>query len=320
VHFTPANLIANLHRSIEATQTKVILRKIFSDAAFFAHHDPLPGAIEMADEGAANHTRLSRAHGATGLQVFTYGRAALDTKRPRRFAGRQTLEASTAVARAHHLHPERTLFVRQNPKAIDAGVFHNDVVAVGNLDVLFYHEAAMERADARRIAKQFKKVASHKLNLIEVKERTMSLKEAVDSYLFNSQLVSLPSGGMALVVPSECQEKPKIQRYLDRLLRRGTPIREVHFVDVRQSMQNGGGPACLRLRVVLTEPQMMRMHAGVMLTNALYDRLSQWVSRHYRVDLAPQELADPKLLVESRDGLDELTRILQLGNIYGFQQ
>jgi len=323
VHFTPANLVSFLHRSIEAEQTSAVLRKIFADENFFVHHDPLPAAVQFSDEGAANHTRLGVSYDRPSLHVFTYGRSAFDTrssnKSPRKFPARQTLEASQSIARAHGLHPDRVLFLPQNPKAIDAGVFHNDVVAVGNCDVLFCHEFAYPPGATNEIAKRFKKLTGQRLKIIEVKNKSVPLNDAVTSYLFNSQLVTLKNRGMALIAPAECRQVPSVKKYLTRLLSRPGPILEVHYVQVRESMQNGGGPACLRLRVVLTEGQILRAHPGVFLTDALYERLTQWVERHYRDDLNPADLADPQLLRESREALEELTRILKLGSIYDFQ-
>ncbi len=322
VHFTASNLIANFHRSIEARQTSTILRRIFHDEKFFVHHDSLPATLAFTDEGAANHMRLARSYGESGLEIFVFGRSTTDGRplRPRRFPGRQTAEASAAIARLHQLDLRRFILLPQNPRAIDAGAFHNDVVAVANLNVLFHHELAFEQDAGRTMATRFAELTGMPPNRIEVKEKTISLREAVKTYLFNSQLVSLPEGGMALIAPWECHESSRVKRYLDRLLAKGDPITAVHYVDVRQSMQNGGGPACLRLRVVLTEGQLMRVHPGVLLSDALYQRLVQWIRKHYRETFSPRDLADPKLLQETRVALDELTRILQLGSVYEFQQ
>jgi succinylarginine dihydrolase len=93
----------------------------------------------------------------------------------------------------------------------------------------------------------------------------------------------------------------------------------VHYVDVRQSMQNGGGPACLRLRVVLTDDEITKSNHGVFWSEALHAKLIDWVNRRYRDELKSDDLADPKLLIESRDALDELSGILHLESIYEFQ-
>ena len=55
------------------------------------------------------------------------------------------------------------------------------------------------------------------------------------------------------------------------------------------------------------------------MTPALYETLTQWVSKHYRDALRENDLADPQLLIECRTALDELTRILKLGSVYPFQ-
>lgn len=323
VHLTPANLSSQFHRSLEAATTTTILHAIFPDTPGFAHHPPLPATPLFADEGAANHMRLANAYGQSGLEVFVYGRSAADgAAAPGRFPARQTLQASQAVARVHQLDPRRVLFLQQNPAAIDAGVFHNDVIAVCNLNVLLCHEMAFMagRGAIDQIVGRFAEACGGALRLIVVETRQLSLADAIDSYLFNSQLVSLPNGDMVLLAQTECQANHAARQLLEELPARDTPIRQVRYVPVRQSMGNGGGLSCLRLRVVLSPGQLAGMRRSVLLTPALYDALCGWVNRRYRDKLAPADLTDPRLVEESRRALDELTQILQLGSIYGFQR
>jgi succinylarginine dihydrolase len=124
---------------------------------------------------------------------------------------------------------------------------------------------------------------------------------------------------MALIAPVESRDNPRTRKFLDDLLNQSTPIRRVHFVDVRQSMNNGGGPACLRLRVQLSDRERSLINPGVFFTDALHESLKSWINRHYRDRLTPSDLADPNLLEESRRALDELTGILKLGSVYPFQ-
>ena len=325
VHLTPANLVTNSHRAIEAAQTTRTLRAIFADTSRFVVHDPLPATPDFADEGAANHTRLCFGQGHAGVEVFVYGRigsGAGEAAAPKRFPARQTLEASRALARLHGLDAERTVFVQQHPDAIDAGVFHNDVIAVGNGPVLLAHEMAFaDRAGALAGLRRACEARGFELVVVEVAEAAVPLALAVRRYLFNSQLVTLPNGGMALIAPTDCREEPAIVRAIDRIVSDGdNPIREVHYVDVRQSMQNGGGPACLRLRVVLGRADLAALAHGVLLTDGLSLQLEGWIERHYRDQLVPADLADPRLLDEGRTALDELTGILGLGSIYAFQR
>ncbi|MFE8070785.1 N-succinylarginine dihydrolase [Marinobacteraceae bacterium S3BR75-40.1] len=320
LHFTPANLNAKFHRSIEHPVTGRILQRIFHDERHFAHHPALPPVGQFGDEGAANHTRFCAEYGAPGVELFVYGREAFNEQvpRPYRYPARQTLEACEAIARHHGLSDEHAVFAQQNPEAIDAGVFHNDVIAVGNGTVLFYHEQAFLNEEAVLDALR-KRLQGAELEPVKVPTAEVPIADAVSSYLFNSQLLSLPNGRMLLAVPGECRETPSVSRYLDTLIDSDHPIDQVEVFDVKQSMRNGGGPACLRLRVVLTEAEQQAMHRGVLLDDMLYAQLVSWVEAHYRDRLNQDDLADPALLQESRTALDELTRILGLGAVYDFQ-
>ncbi len=319
VHFTPANLNNKFHRAIEHSTTVRILRAIFPEGRHFAHHAALPDCAQFGDEGAANHTRLCNEYGAPGVELFVYGREAFGgALAPQRYPARQTREASEAVARLHGLATERTVFAQQNPAAIDAGVFHNDVIAVGNRNVLFFHEQAFLDKSGLLAACQAA-LAETPLVAVEVSAAAVPIEAAVASYLFNSQLLSRADGRMLLVAPEECRNDIRVREYLDSLLSLGGPIAQVLSFDLKQSMKNGGGPACLRLRVVLDEEEARAAAPGVWLTDALHARLVAWVEKHYRDRLTVVDLADPCLLVESRSALDELTRILGLGAIYPFQ-
>jgi succinylarginine dihydrolase len=318
VHFTPANLASQLHRALEAPATTTILRAVFADAARFVVHAPLPAAPQLGDEGAANHTRLIATADGRGTELFVYGRRAYGPgPAPQRFPARQTLEAAQAIARRHGLAPARTLYAQQAPAAIDAGVFHNDVIAVGHRNVLFCHERAW--LDSHAVLADLARAVGPTFLPIVVRESDVTLDEAVATYLFNSQLVDRKHGGMMLVAPAECHEHPRVAAYLSRLLESGGPLREVLMFDLKQSMRNGGGPACLRLRVTLTPAERAAVRANVFLDDRLAGALDAWIRRHYRDRVAPADLADPALLDESRRALDELTTLLHLPSIYAFQ-
>ncbi len=325
VHFTAANLCSKLHRAIEHDTTSRILRAAFPGEAHFAHHDALPGWPSLGDEGAANHTRFCGAYGERGIEFFVYGRDDMASgTAPRRFPARQTLQASQAIARLHGLAEEDVVFAQQHPDAIDAGVFHNDVIAVGNGNVLFCHALAfVDQAAVLATLRDRLAARGVQLQEIEVSDAEVSIEDAVGSYLFNSQLLvraAQAGGGMCLVVPQECRERPAVWRYLESLAASGGPIRELRVFDLRESMRNGGGPACLRLRVVLTEAERRAAHAGLWIDEARFATLTDWVKRHYRDRLSVSDLADPALLDESRTALDELTRLLGLGSLYPFQR
>ena len=291
-HLTPANLVTMLHRGQEWRDTQAQLKLAFGDTRHFAVHDAVPPSF--GDEGAANHMRLCESHGQPGVEVFVYGRPG------GRFPARQHEQASRAVARKHGLDPARCVFIEQNPAAIEAGAFHNDVVAVANQTVLFTHEQAF--AD-RKDAYEAMHAAFPALHVVEVPASAVSLEEAIRTYLFNAQLVSLPSGEMALVVPSECQESASVWAWCERMLASNGPIRQVIPVDVRQSMANGGGPACLRLRVV-ADPATV--DARFLLDEAKAQRIESVIAQAWPERIEPEEIGSEKLaktVIEAREAL-----------------
>jgi succinylarginine dihydrolase len=319
VHFTPANLLTNLHRSLEGPQTTRSLRRLFPDEARFAVHDPLPAQPHFADEGAANHVRLCAEHGAPGVNLFVWGREAWEHW-DGRYPARQTREAFEAVERRHGA--ARAVFPRQGRAAINGGAFHNDVVCVGTRECLFFHERAFEdragmEAEVREAAKGLFEPA-----FVEVSEADLPMADLVASYLFNSQLLAIPGEDrLVLLAPAETRDNPRAHAVAESLASSNGPIGRVDYVDVRQSMRNGGGPACLRLRVVLTPDELAATNPAQRFDAVLHARLADWIGRRYRDCLAPADLADPALLAEGREALDELTSILDLGgDFYPFQR
>jgi succinylarginine dihydrolase len=319
VHFTPANLLTNLHRSLEGPQTTRALRRLFPDEAHFAVHDPLPAQPHFADEGAANHVRLCAEHGAPGVNLFVWGRKAWE-RWDGKFPARQTREAFDAIERRHGA--ARAVFPQQGRAAIEGGAFHNDVVCVGTRECLLFHERAFE--DRAGMERQVRAAARGLFEpaFVEISEADLPMADLVASYLFNSQLLALPGEDrLVLLAPAETRDNPRAYAVAESLASSNGPIGRVEYVDVRQSMRNGGGPACLRLRVVLTDAELAAANPAQRFAPDLHAALADWVTRRYRDRLAPADLADPLLLTESREALDELARILDLGdNFYPFQR
>ena len=321
VHLTPANLSAMPHRSIEAVTTRRLLSLIFKDETHFKVHHPLPAQEVFGDEGAANHNRLSAEHEKQGVELFVYGRKGLDRQSQKtRFPGRQTHEASAAIARKHGLTENNTVFAQQSSVAIDAGAFHNDVVCVTNGNVMFYHEDAFVDDEGVRDELR-RKSASYEFDpiFLQASRKELPLADAVKSYIFNSQIVTLPNGSMALILPKDAEENQTSNKFVMQCLEEDNPITHAHFLDLRQSMSNGGGPACLRLRVQLTPKELASIHQPVLMTSPKLDRLETWVNKHYRDRLIATDLADPNFMDETRVALDELTKILDMGSFYPFQ-
>jgi succinylarginine dihydrolase len=316
VHLTPANLQQMLHRSIEPPTTTRVLRTIFNGPRFVVH-EPLPGGGQLADEGAANHLRLATSRGAA--HVLAWGRRAWGGfVGPRVHPARQTQEACAALVRLHRLDAARCFLPQQHPEGIDAGAFHTDVLAVGNERFLMFHALAF--ADAPALIGGLRQVLGDELAVVEATNDELPVGRAVAAYPFNSQVVTLPDGSMAIIAPSDSRSDRHARAFLERVVASGGPVKAVHYVDVRQSMRNGGGPACLRLRVPLTVDETAALAGRVILDDVLLAALEGWVDRHYRDRLSPADLADPALARESLTALDELTRILGLGSVYDFQR
>ena len=300
-HLTPANLVTMLHRGQEWRDTQAQLKIAFGDQRHFAVHDAVPSSF--GDEGAANHMRFCDSHDAPGVEVFVYGRPG------GRFPARQHEQASRAVARLHGLEPRRCVFIEQNPAAIEAGAFHNDVVAVANEKVLFTHDQAFaDQIDAYEAIR----AVFPDLHVVEVPESQVTLEEAIRTYLFNAQLVTLPTGEMALVVPSECQESASVWSWCERMLASNGPIRHVIPVDVRQSMANGGGPACLRLRVV-ADPATV--DARFMLDEAKAERIEAVIAQMWPETIQPNEIGTEALAAKVIEAREALLAVLSLDEL-----
>jgi len=280
-HLSAANLVTMPHRAQEWPDTLRQLQIAFADPAHFAVHGAVPACF--GDEGAANHMRLCSRHGDAALEVFVYGRPGGP------FPARQHEQASRLIARRHGLNPARTLFIEQSPEAIAAGAFHNDVVAVANERVLFCHEQAFANSDAAYAAIRQRMPEAE---IVVVPASAVSLQQAITSYLFNAQLLTLPTGAMALVVPQEAWENAAVRHWLDAMLAGNGPIRQVLPVDVRESMANGGGPACLRLRVV-ADPQ--KVDPRFLLDEAKADAFENVIAAHWPEQIDPADLGQPAL-------------------------
>jgi succinylarginine dihydrolase len=302
-HLTAANLRTMPHRSHEWPATLAQLRLAFADPTFFAVHGPVPPAF--GDEGAANHMRLAPAHGEPAVEVFVYGVSG------GAFPARQHFEAAKAIARRHKLDPAGTIFVQQSEEAIAAGAFHNDVVAVANERVLFAHERAF--ADRDTLVAECERLVPG-FEFVEVPETEVPLQDAIGSYLFNAQLVTPADGEMTLIAPTECRETPSVWGWIERHLAGNGPIRRVEIVDVRQSMANGGGPACLRLRVV-ADPATV--DPRFLVDDAKLDRIAEIVRAHWPAEIHNEELQQPALIGDVETARHALLAALDLTELYG---
>ncbi len=312
-HLTVANLISSLHRSLEPPRSFRLLRWLLQDRSFVVH-PPLPASMPLRDEGAANHMRLSH-RGGPGINVFVFGSDDDEQEQApsARFPSRQTRAAQTAIARLHLLRPRDTFYLRQHPAAISAGAFHNDVVATNCHGVLLHHELAFADSQSlEAIEDRYGELNGRPMIRYEIKQSQLSLDAAISTYLFNCQLIAMDDVGeeITMLCPIQVAEDDAAREAAERLTRSGGPIRRLEYVDLRESMSNGGGPACVRLRVPMSQHQFDTLPGNVRLTPRLADQLSSIVARTYRDRLTVADLGDPKFAIEANEAVDQIGRLL----------
>ena len=255
-----------------------------------------------------------------GVELFVYGRRGLRRRRRRRRAIRRGRRAKRreAIARRHGLDPARDAV-----RAAAPGQHRRRRVPQRRRRRRRRHVPALPRARVRRPAGGARRACATAVggafSALVIRDDELPLADAVGTYLFNSQLLPLRrrslaarrAGGMPRASRSVAPARPA--------RRDGSPIAEVLTFDLRQSMRNGGGPACLRLRVPLTDDDRRAMRG---------ERVPRCRARcgARRLDppalsrpARPADLRDPALLDESRRALDELTGLLRLPSIYPFQ-
>lgn len=323
LHITPANLVTMLHRSIEPEFATAVFRHIFSDDNRFTVHDPLLHHDLFSDEGAANHNRLTPSHHKKGLQVFVYGKEAdLASQKSMLFPSRQSLLANSALIRRHNLDPNFALNIQQNPQAIDKGAFHNDVVCVANERVMFCHELAFANQQniLCEINTRYEKLYEEALTIIQVAQKDLSIDDAVKCYLFNSQLLTKSDGSMLLFAPADCQTNAAAPAVIEGIVADKNPINEVSYFDISESMANGGGPACLRLRIVLTDAELKAISPAVLFSEATFNELEKIIDTYYVDQLELHHFFDSHFLNDAKIALDKIAHVLGFGSIYEFQR
>ena len=286
---TVSNLYASLHRAIEPKSTFEELRHCLPASLSILKH--VTGGVEMRDEGAANHMRLGTGQNERGLHIFVYGDGAPS---PKRRWPRQTRRACEAIARQHRLDPADTFFLKQHPDAIDAGAFHNDVVAASHHDLLLHHEIAFHEAEATMVAmeQRFQKRFGRPLRRFVVGGKELSIEDAVSTYLFNSQIVSAPDQPPVIICPSQVQHNSGARNIVESWSRGEGLFRDVRYVDLSQSMAGGGGPACLRLRVPMTEHEISQVPESKRWNSQLDQRLREVIQQTYPAEFRPTDMLD----------------------------
>ena len=316
IHLTPANLNSMFHRSIETEFTYQQCKIIFPKE-YFEIHNPAVSISGYGDEGAANHLRISKSDNEKGFEIFVYGESGF--KIDKTLVKRQALEVSRSIAINHKLDMENTFFLQQNHQAIEEGSFHNDIVSLSNKNVFIAHEDAFQNRDDLKKMLNILESKIDNFQYIEISNSEIPLKDIISSYLLNSQLITNVDNEMQLILPEEVKEYDNCLSWLDKL-KQISDVKLFDYVDIRQSMMNGGGPACLRLKVILNDEELESLNQNFLMNNERLESIKLLIEKEYRDVLYPDDLKDPSLLDESRRILDELTKIFGTGSIYEFQK
>jgi succinylarginine dihydrolase len=316
IHLTPANLNTMFHRSIETEFTYQQCKIIFPKE-YFEIHNPAVTIAGYGDEGAANHLRISKSHNEKGFEIFVYGESGFKTAK--KSVKRQALEVSRSIAFNHKLDMQNTFFLQQNHQAVEEGSFHNDIVSLSNENVFIAHEKAFQNKDDLNEMLNTLESKIENFQYIEISNSEIPLKDIINSYLLNSQLITNGDGEMQLILPEEVKGYENCMSWLDKL-KQISDVKLFDFVDIRQSMMNGGGPACLRLKVILNDKELDSLNQNFLMNNERLESIKSLIEKEYRDVLYPDDLKDPNLLDECRRVLDELTQIFGTGSIYEFQK
>ena len=316
IHLTPANLNSMFHRSLETEFTYQQCKIIFPKE-YFEIHNPAVSISGYGDEGAANHLRISKSDNEKGFEIFVYGESGF--KIDKTLVKRQALEVSRSIAINHKLDMENTFFLQQKHQAIEEGSFHNDIVSLSNKNVFIAHEDAFQNRDDLKKMLNILESKIDNFQYIEISNSEIPLKDIISSYLLNSQLITNVDNEMQLILPDEVKEYDNCLSWLDKL-KQISDVKLFDYVDIRQSMMNGGGPACLRLKVILNDEELESLNQNFLMNNERLESIKLLIEKEYRDVLYPDDLKDPSLLDESRRVLDELTKIFGTGSIYEFQK
>ncbi|MFB6347810.1 MAG: N-succinylarginine dihydrolase [bacterium] len=314
-HITPANLVSTFHRSLEATWTESFFQHLF-DHPDVTVHERLPPNSEYRDEGAANHMRFSPGRDEPGLQVFVHG---TETKQEQStgFPARQSAAASRALARLHRIPDNRKFHVKQNSRVLEAGGFHNDLVAVGHRNVLFYHQQAYDSSSfAMKLKDRYQELYGDEFYCLDVSSNHLDLDEAIESYLFNSQIVSTDQGKMTLIAAEHVKNYSSARSVLESVVSGNNPIDDVRFVKLRQSMKNGGGPACLRLKTLLPESVLSDLAGSYLLDQTLLEELKRCVKELYPDSLKIEDLENPDFYRSCKQIYHRLGKIFGIEQLY----
>ena len=268
--FIPANMKQSEHRNIEHPFHQYWLKKILKYSKCNFHK-----ILDINDEGSANSIRLWHKKNQCGVNIFVYG------KPNARYPIRQSKSSCEKIINI--TKPRHYILLEQTKEAIDAGVFHNDVIAFGFKNTIICHEKAFsnQKQELKKLKKIFTNSLNAPLNIVEIANNSLSLNAAVKTYLFNSQVIEI-NNKFELICPIEVKENPNSYKITEKWVTNGL-FNKVHFVNIKSSLKNGGGPACLRLCLYLNDNEVKKIPTKFKLDKTKYKKISKIILEHYPI-------------------------------------
>ena len=264
--FIPANMNATYHRKYEHMFNTYWIKQILKNIPHQLH-----GPLSSDDEGAANTVRLWNKD--IGIHVAVYGH------KNTHFPSRQNEDSIKELQEKTNI---LTLFkLQQKSIAIDHGVFHNDVICFGFKNTLFCHEHAFENQNEKlnNLKKIFHQKTNENLTIIEIKESELTLDECISTYLFNSQVI-IQKNNIILLCPSTVKRNNKSLSITNQWQQKGY-FSDVQYIDIKSSLMNGGGPACLRLCMYLNGNEIKKIPKQFWASENKIKELTKFINTEY---------------------------------------
>ena len=187
-------------------------------------------------------------------------------------------------------------------------------MATSHRNVWLHHEHAYIDADKTilEIEERFELVTQQSLHRCKITAAELPLCDAVSSYLFNGQLLPSDRGPelMTMLCPEQVRETPTALRAIESLIDSDGPIVACEFVELRESMNNGGGPACLRLRVPMNEANWKNLPGNLRFSETIADQLCRVIESTYPAKLETSDLTSLELVHQVKLAVQELNRVL----------
>ena len=80
-------------------------------------------------------------------------------------------------------------------------------------------------------------------------------------------------------------------------------------------MKNGGGPACLRLRVILSEEELKGANSKIFYSEELHNNLKNIINKYYPKSLTMTDLLNQEMLDNLNECYEAFNEILKVPSL-----